>query len=86
MRLPIVDASSPVPAGVPDVVRALAYRPELFGEAFSNAIDALLRGPSSWSVGERGGREEVSAVAEGGPGRGEAHAAPPGRRISMASG
>jgi hypothetical protein len=53
MRLPIVDAKSPVPAGVPDVVRALAYRPELFGEAFSNAIDALLRGPSDWSIGER---------------------------------
>jgi hypothetical protein len=53
MRLPIVDAKSPVPASVPDVVRALAYRPELFGEAFSNAIDALLRGPSAWSIGER---------------------------------
>lgn len=53
MRLPIVDAKSPVPAGVPDVVRALAYRPEFFGGAFSNAIDALLRGPSDWSIGER---------------------------------
>ncbi len=53
MRLPIVDANSPVPAGVPDVVRALAYRPELFGAAFSDAIDALLRGPSDWSIGER---------------------------------
>jgi hypothetical protein len=53
MRLPTVDAKSPVPAAVPDVVRALAYRPELFGEAFSNAIDALLRGPSDWSIGER---------------------------------
>lgn len=53
MRLPTIDQKSPVPAGVPDVVRALAYRPELFGAAFSDAIDALLRGPSDWSIGER---------------------------------
>ena len=53
MRLPIIDATTQVPGDAPDVVRALAYRPEFFGEAFSNAIDALLRGPSAWSIGER---------------------------------
>jgi len=29
------------------------YRPELFGEPFSEALDVVMRGPSEWSVGER---------------------------------
>ena len=41
------------PGGVPDVVRALAYRPELWGGPFSVATQAVMRGPSDWSVGER---------------------------------
>ena len=36
-----------------DVVKLLHYRPELFGEAFSNAVHVGLRGESDWSVGER---------------------------------
>lgn len=37
----------------PDVVRALLYRPELFGTAANELFQAALRGPSRWSVGER---------------------------------
>jgi hypothetical protein len=53
MRLPKVDADS-LAAHVPlDVVKALNYRPELFGGPFSAMIHELLRGESEWSVGER---------------------------------
>jgi hypothetical protein len=36
-----------------DVIKTLYYRPELFGEPFSAALDAAMRGPSDWSAGER---------------------------------
>lgn len=35
------------------VIKTLLYRPELFGEPFSEALDVVMRGPSEWSVGER---------------------------------
>ena len=35
------------------VVKTLLYRPELFGEPFSVALDVAMRGPSEWSPGER---------------------------------
>jgi hypothetical protein len=38
---------------VPDVLRTLTYRPELYGKAYNNWIHTILRGPSDWSVGER---------------------------------
>ncbi len=38
---------------LPDVVRTMMYRPELFGKSYSQWIQAVLRGPSSWSVWER---------------------------------
>ena len=36
-----------------DVVRTLTYRSELFGRPFSSCLQAVMRGPSDWSVGER---------------------------------
>jgi hypothetical protein len=38
---------------VPDVVKTLMYRPELFGLAQCEWTQAVMRGPSAWSVGER---------------------------------
>jgi hypothetical protein len=36
-----------------DVVKTLLYRPELFGEEYSEMLDRAMRGPSEWSAGER---------------------------------
>ena len=38
---------------VSDIRRTLSYRPEMFGQPFSACLEAVLRGPSEWSVGER---------------------------------
>jgi len=38
---------------MPDVVRTLHYRRELFGKPHSRHTHAVMRGPSEWSVGER---------------------------------
>ena len=38
---------------VPDVVRTLRYRHPFFGTPHSAHTQAVLRGPSEWSVGER---------------------------------
>jgi hypothetical protein len=35
------------------VLKTLLYRPELFGEPFSEALEVAMRGPSEWSPGER---------------------------------
>jgi hypothetical protein len=37
----------------PDVVRTLRYRHRLFGNAHSAHTQAVMRGPSEWSVAER---------------------------------
>lgn len=37
----------------PDVVRTLMYRPKLFGGAYNAWAQAVMRGPSGWSVWER---------------------------------
>src|SRR5262249_47988509 len=37
----------------PDVMRTMWYRPRFFGYAFLTAMQAAMRGPSEWSVGER---------------------------------
>lgn len=37
----------------PDVVRTLRYRPDFFGRPHSTHTQAVMRGPSEWSVAER---------------------------------
>jgi len=37
---------------LPDVVRTLMYRPELFGRPFSALVHTLLRESGEWSAGE----------------------------------
>ena len=37
----------------PDVLRTIWYRPEFFGAHFGRYLNAVMRGPSEWSVGER---------------------------------
>jgi hypothetical protein len=66
VRLAVVDAGhAPAQAEVLDairertgheplgVVKTLMYRPELFGQPFSEALDEAMRGESEWSPGER---------------------------------
>lgn len=38
---------------VPDVVKTIMYRPELWGKPMCEWTQAVMRGPSRWSVGER---------------------------------
>ena len=37
----------------PDVLRTLWYRSEFFGAHYGRYLNAVMRGPSEWSVGER---------------------------------
>jgi hypothetical protein len=50
MLAEIAERSGREPLGV---VKTLLYRPELFGGPFSEVLDAVMRGPSEWSPGER---------------------------------
>jgi hypothetical protein len=36
-----------------DVIKALSYRPELWGAPFKAWLQVIMRGPSRWSVTER---------------------------------
>jgi hypothetical protein len=38
---------------MPDVVRTLRYHPRQFGDLHSVHTQAVMRGPSEWSIGER---------------------------------
>jgi hypothetical protein len=38
---------------IPDVLKTLHYRPEIFGRPFSKTLDLAMRGPSDWSPAER---------------------------------
>lgn len=38
---------------VPDVIKLLRYRPDFFGKPMSLLFQEAMRGPSSWSVGDR---------------------------------
>lgn len=38
---------------VPDVVRVMVYRSDFFGAPYCRYVQALLRGPSEWTLGER---------------------------------
>ena len=53
MRLGIFPVPPAEEGFVSDVVRMLGYRPELFGQPFSEALQDVMRGPSEWSVAER---------------------------------
>jgi hypothetical protein len=37
----------------PDILRTLFYRPDFFGSPYSALVQAVMRGPSVWSVAER---------------------------------
>ncbi|HEY4411781.1 MAG TPA: hypothetical protein VGN06_02175 [Gaiellaceae bacterium] len=66
MRLPVVESGhEPQEAAalelvrsmrggyVPDVLKTLHYRPEIFGRPFSTVLHTAMRGPSDWTPGER---------------------------------
>lgn len=38
---------------IPDVLRTLTYRPEIYGKAYNNWLHTIMRGESGWAVGER---------------------------------
>jgi hypothetical protein len=37
----------------PDVVKTLKYRADFFGAPMGNVFQAVMRGPSEWSIGDR---------------------------------
>lgn len=37
----------------PDVLKTMLYRPEFFGRPMSEVFQAVMRGPSEWSIADR---------------------------------
>ena len=77
MRLPIVESGhEPQEAAalelrarqrggyVPDVLKTLHYRPEIFGRPFSETLDLAMRGQSDWSAGRARALRGVRLVAQ----------------------
>lgn len=52
-RLILRAAEGVLRSRLPDVVRAMLYRPDYFGRPFGALVQQLLRGPSAWTVGQR---------------------------------
>jgi len=38
---------------VPDIIKVRYYRPRFFGKPFFRLAQAVMRGPSPWTIGER---------------------------------
>lgn len=53
VKLRLLRLVSGDPAQPYDVIKVMLYRPEFFGQHFLALLQELMRGPSSWSVGER---------------------------------
>lgn len=66
MRLSILDRGQSLPTRLlfvlirlmsrhpaPDVVKTLKYRPDFFGARMSELFQAVMRGPSDWSIADR---------------------------------
>lgn len=52
IRLSVLEGPH-APPEASGVIKTLLYRPELFGDPFSDVLDDVMRGPSDWSIGER---------------------------------
>ena len=53
LLLRMIGVLSGDPAQPYDVVKVLLYRPEFFGQSYADLVQAVMRGSSVWSVGER---------------------------------
>jgi hypothetical protein len=52
IRLDVLNGDHAPPEAL-GVIKTLLYRPDRFGEPYSEELDRVMRGPSEWSPGER---------------------------------